>query len=206
MNSDTTARNAKLTIDDIADLRAYERTRAQFRAEVMELKHRRRVHIGTLISLVFENRTTMLFQVQEMARAEKIVSDEALQTELDIYNPLIPDRGSLSATLFIECTTEEQMREWFPKLVGIERSVELVLGDGASAVVIPCVPDADHEAQLTRDEITAAVHYIGFAVGTEHAELLRSGPASLRVTHPAYLESVELTDLTRNELADDVEG
>jgi hypothetical protein len=201
-----TSRNAKLEVGDILDLRAYERVRDAERARIIELKTLRRVHVGTIISLVFENRDTMLFQVHEMARAEKIVSDIALQTELDIYNPLIPADGQLSATLFIECTSNDEMREWLPRLVGIERALELHIGDGPDALVISCVPEAAHEAQLTRAEITSAVHYLFFPVGAEHAEALRRGPARLVVTHPAYLESTDLGTGTRAELAADLAG
>ena len=85
------------------------------------LKQRRRVGVGPHVTLVFENRDTMRFQVQEMARVERIFTDQGIQEELDVYNPLIPEPGQLCATLFLELTTEEQMREWLPKLVGIER-------------------------------------------------------------------------------------
>jgi hypothetical protein len=81
---------AKLTLDDIADLRAYERERDRFRSRVIAVKKRRRVAVGPFITLVFENRDTIRFQIQEMARVEKLLSDSAIQTELDIYNPLIP--------------------------------------------------------------------------------------------------------------------
>ena len=79
----------KLTVDDIADLRAYERERGSFRSRVIEMKRRRRIHVGTVVTLMFENRDTVRLQIQEMARVEKILSDEGIQTELDIYNPLI---------------------------------------------------------------------------------------------------------------------
>src|SRR5687768_18282803 len=118
----------KLTLDDIADLREYEREREAFRAHVIALKKRRRVALGPFLTLLFENRDTIRFQIQEMARAEKILSDEAIQTELDIYNPLIAERGSLAATLFIELTSKDELVEWLPKLVGIERSIELRIG------------------------------------------------------------------------------
>ena len=83
----------KLALDDIADLRAYERERIEFRQEIIALKKRRRIHVGPHLTLLFENRQTIRFQIQEMARAEKILSDEGIQTELDIYNPLIPEPG-----------------------------------------------------------------------------------------------------------------
>jgi hypothetical protein len=149
----------KLTIDDIADLRAYERERAEFRERIIALKKVRRVPIGPILTVTFENRDTMRFQIQEMARAEKILSDEAIQHEVDTYNALIPDPGQLSATLFLELTSKMQLVEWLPKLVGVERAVQLVLPDGT---IVPCVPEEGHDEQLTRPDVTASVHYIRY--------------------------------------------
>ena len=109
-----------LTLDDVLDLRAYERVRGDYRAKVIAMKKNRRVALGPIMTLVFECLDTVRFQVQEMARVEKIISDEAIQTELDIYNRLLPAPGELSATLLIELITEADLREWLPKLVGVE--------------------------------------------------------------------------------------
>ena len=192
---------AQLRLEDIADLRAYERERAAFRAHVIDLKSRRRVHLGTLLSLVFECRDTVRFQIQEMARVERILDDEAIQTELDIYNVLLPADGELSATLFIECTTHDQMREWFPKLVGIEHELELRV---AGVTLARSYPEAGHTAQLTRAEITSAVHYVRFRVGAQHVAAFAAGPVVLASTHPAYQEEVALGPATRAELAIDL--
>jgi len=194
---------AKLTLDDIADLRAYERERDAFRARVIDLKKRRRVAVGPVVSFVFENRDTVRFQVQEMARAERMLTDEAIQTELDTYNPLIPDAGHLSATLFIELTSDDQLRGWLPRLVGIERSIELRLGDGS---VVAATPDPAHAAQLTREEITASVHYVSFALTAAQVEAFAAGPVRLAVNHPNYDESVELAPTTAEELLADLRG
>ena len=91
-----------LTVNDILDLRAYEKVRSELRQEVIDLKRVRRVALGPILSIVFENRTTMLFQVQEMARAERMIRDQDIQAELDVYNELIPDHNELVATLFVE--------------------------------------------------------------------------------------------------------
>src|SRR3954453_12803271 len=109
-----TTSTRKLTLDDITDLRAYERERAEFRADIIELKKRRRVGVGPFVTLVFENRDTVRFQVQEMARAERIADDDAIQAELDVYNPLIPQPGELVATMFIELTSKDELQEWLP--------------------------------------------------------------------------------------------
>ncbi len=196
----------KLTLDDISDLRAYERERAAFRTHVIALKKRRRVHVGPVVTLLFENRDTIRFQVQEMARVEKLISDEAVETELAIYNPLIPDPGTVSATLFVELTSEDELREWLPKLVGIETQVELRLGAGPDADVVRCVVDPDHAKQLTRDEITASVHYVHWQLTPAEIDAFDRGPVQLAVTHPNYQYVTELADETRTELLDDLRG
>jgi hypothetical protein len=196
----------KLRLDDISDLRAYERERAEFRTRVIALKKRRRVHVGPVVTLVFENRDTIRFQIQEMARVEKLISDEAIESELAIYNPLIPDPGSLSATLFVELTSEDELREWLPKLVGIETQVELRLGSGADADVVRCVVDPDHARQLTRDEITASVHYVHWQLTGAEIDAFARGPVQLAVTHPNYQHVTELADPTRTELLGDLAG
>jgi hypothetical protein len=197
----------KLTIDDNADLRAYERERDEFRDRIIALKKVRRVPVGPIITVMFENRETMRFQIQEMARAEKILSDEAIQHEVDTYNALIPDPGQLSATLFLELTSKMQLIEWLPKLVGVERSVELVLGSGDDAVVVPCIPEEAHEEQLTRPDVTASVHYLRFELSPAEVEAFGradAGSVQLRVNHPQYDEATTLSAETVASLLEDL--
>ncbi len=151
-----------LTLADISEQRAYERERDEFRRQVIAVKKLRRVSIGPVITATFENRLTMRFQVQEMARAERMLSDEQIQGELDAYNRLLPAPGELSATLFLELTDDAKLREWLPKLVGIEQAVEFRVGQPGSADVVPSVPEAEHASHLTRETVTSAVHYIRF--------------------------------------------
>lgn len=193
----------KLTLDDISDLRAYEREREAFRSHVIALKKRRRVSVGPVVTLVFECRDTVRFQIQEMARVEKIISDEGIQTELDVYNPLIPEPGSLAATLFVELTTTEALREWLPRLVGIEGHVVLRAADGGS---VRGAVDPDHDRQLTRDEVTAAVHYVHFSLTPAEVASFAAGPVTLAVDHPRYAHQVTLPDATHQELLSDLRG
>lgn len=190
----------KLTVADIADTRAYERERDTFRAHVIELKRKRRVHVGTIITLLFENRDTMRFQVQEMARAERIFTDEGIQEELDVYNPMVPEPGQLCATMFIELTSDEEMREWLPKLVGVEQTVQFRLPDGQ---IVRCAVDPQHASQLTREHVTAAVHYVTFEFTPAQVAAMGEGTL-LEISHPAYLESVELAPSTLAELLGDL--
>ncbi|CAN5730568.1 DUF3501 family protein [soil metagenome] len=196
----------KLTLEDIADLREYERGRIEFRRDVIGLKKKRRIGVGPVVTLLFENAATIRFQIQEMARAEKIFTDEGIQAELDIYNPLIPEPGHLAATLFIELTSDDELREWLPKLVGIERSIVFRLGEGDDAHWVRCTVDADHEKQLTRDEITAAVHYVHFEFTPHQVELFRSLPVALVVDHPDYVHQTPLNRDNVAELGEDLAG
>ena len=196
----------KLTVDDIAEQRAYEREREEFRARIIDLKKVRRVGIGPFVTMVFENRDTIRFQVQEMARAEKILTDDAIQIELDIYNPLIPERGSLAATLFIELTSKDDLVEWLPKLVGIERSAELRIGRPGHEEVVRARPDAEHERQLTRETVTASVHYVLFELTPEQVERFASEPVRLGIAHANYAYATELSETSKQSLLVDLRG
>lgn len=198
-----------LTLDDIADQRAYEREREDFRRVVIATKRLRRVTVGPVITLTFENRMTMRFQVQEMARVERMVSDQQIQQELDTYNRLLPAPGELSATLFLELTSDEELRTWLPRLVGVERSCQLRIGPSANPDIVTSNPEDEHESVLTRDTVTSAVHYVRFRLRPEQVGAFRAGPVRLAVAHPSYpdgLPGTELIDATREELANDLAG
>ena len=198
-----TAPPRKLTIYDILDLRAYERVRDESRAEVIELKKLRRITLGPVLTLMFENRVTMRSQIHEMIRAEKVMRDEQVMEELQAYNPLIPEAVQLSATLFIELVNEDEMREWLPKLVNIESSIVIRLSDGSE---IRSITEEAHAEQLTRDYVTAAVHYVRFELTSEQIEKFALNGAEIASDHPAYRQSVALQPSTVTELLSDLWG
>jgi hypothetical protein len=192
-----------LTLADVLDLRAYERVREDYRAKIIARKRDRRVALGPVMTLVFECFDTVRFQVQEMARAEKIITDEAIQVELDIYNRLLPAPGELSATVFIELTSDEGLREWLPRLVGIERR----LGVSIEGDVVGSLPEAAHEAALTRETVTPAVHYVRFDFSDAQVEAFAdAGEVALVATHPSYEARTELSAGVRRELLGDLRG
>jgi len=195
------ATSRKLQLSDILDLREYERIRDERRVEIIELKRRRRVQLGTVVTLMFENRATMQSQIHEMMRAEKVVRDEQILEELNAYNPLIPEVGQLSATLFIELTTPEQMLEWLPKLVNIESSIAFQLSDGST---IMAIAEESHAEMLTRDNVTAAVHYIRFEFTPQQVELFAAGEVEILCLHPAYVEVSALPKFVVTELLTDL--
>jgi hypothetical protein len=141
-----------------------------------------------------------------MARVERLITDEAIQGELDTYNPLVPEPGQLCATLFLELTSEEELRTWLPRLVGIERSVALRAGAGEQARLLRAQPEAAHAGQLTREEITASVHYVTWHLDADEIALVAAGPVAAVLDHPSYTEEAALSEPTRAELLADLCG
>ena len=199
-----TSASTPLTLGDIADARAYERERSEFRERIIQLKKIRRVSVGPVVTFVFENRDTIRFQIQEMARAEKLYSDEAIQVELDTYNPLIPGPGQLSATMLIELTSRDEMEHWLPRLVGIETAPRIVIGEGADADVVPANVDPAHAAQLTRQATTASVHYVGFSLDPGQVTRFGVEPVKLGIDHPEYRQETPLSEATKRSLLGDL--
>jgi len=189
----------KLTLDDIKDLREYERERDEFRRHIVAMKKRRRVQLGDLLTITFENTDTMRFQIQEMARIERMLTDDQIRGEVDTYNQLVPDANELSGTLFVEIDNKERLYEWLPKLVGIQRAVSIWLQDGSSVASV-----AEDEERLTREETTTTVHYLKFAFTPEQVDAFASGPVRIVVDHPNYDAVVELTEEQRSELVGDL--
>jgi hypothetical protein len=191
----------KLTVDDIVDARAYERERDELRRHVIDLKKHRRIALGPIMTIVFENTVTMRWQVQEMARAERMHTDEQIAREVETYNQLIPDTDELSATLMIELTSEPALREWLPRLVGIQQHIAVVLPDGTR--IVGAVSEED-ELRLTRDDITAAVHFLRFRFAPSDVEMFSSGPVHVVVDHSEYDHDVTLTPEQHAELLSDL--
>lgn len=188
-----------LTLADIKDIAAYERSRDEFRRQVIALKQKRRVGVGDIITLVFENRDTMLFQIQEMMRAERIVHEDRIQHELDTYNALLPGPMELSATLFIEIDNAQELRRRLPTLLGIEEHLALVIG-GESI-------KAKFEEGRSTDEKLSTVHYIRFELTPKQVAQLKdpSVEAYLEFDHPNYRHRQSLPQEIREELAKDPE-
>jgi len=184
---------------DIQNLHEYELERADFRRRVMELKSRRRLPLGPLMTLVFENRETVRFQIQEMLRVERIVQPEKVEHEIETYNALLPGPGEVAATLFIEITEQAQVQKVLDGFVGLEEPGRLVLRVG------PRRFPAQFDPAQSRDDRISAVHYIRFAPGSEGAASLREGEeAALEVALGEYRATQVLPRETVEELLRDL--
>jgi len=188
-----------LAREEIVPLAAYASVRDAFRSAVIAHKRDRRVAVGPSVTLVFEDRETLRFQVQEMLFVERIAEPELVQHELDVYNELMPGTRELSATLFVEITEPGRIRAELDRLVGIDEHVALVLGRGADEQALRARFDAN---QMEEDRISA-VQYIRFALDEPAVTALAGGEryAALRISHPNYAHEAELTPAVRASLA-----
>lgn len=189
-----------IALEDIQNLHEYELARADFRKRVIELKKRRRVGLGPLLTLVFENRETVRFQIQEMLRIERIVRPDKVQEEIDVYNPLLPGAGEVAATLFIEVTEEAKVQPTLDGFIGLDESGNLLLRVGAAQV------PARFAGGQGREDRISAVHYVRFPLGERGRSALGAGePARLEVDHAGYRASAVLPPETVAELRRDLE-
>jgi hypothetical protein len=189
-----------LTRSDLRDHRQYELVREAERARIIQLKAARRVHVGNLVTFVFENRDTLLFQVQEMVRVERIDRPDAVQAELDTYNALMPAGADLSATCFLEITDQTGIEAVLRQFVGLDQAgaVKLRLGGGR-------VISAWFEPGRSEAERISAVHYVRFRFTPADIAWWRSGEgeALLEIDLPQYAHMTRLTPAQRTALGGD---
>lgn len=188
----------KLESSDLWRLSDYERVREDFRRRVIDLKKTRRIQVGPLLSFVFENRDTVLFQIQEMLRAENVTEPERVQEELDIYNTMLPEDGQLSATLFIEVTEADRLPEEMARLQGLDRAAFLELAGER----IPAV----FEEGRAKEEALSTVQYVRFSLTARQAEVLRAGTEAVAIVaeHPNYQGRSVLSEAARQALSEDL--
>jgi len=193
---------AQITRDSLMTLEGYARARPQFRARVMAHKQHRTVALGEHVTLIFEDELTIRYQIQEMLRAERIFEEDGIQSELDAYNPLVPDGSNWKATMLIEYPDETERREMLTRLIGIEDRVWVQVAGHARAHAI-----ADEDMERENEAKTSAVHFLRFEIDPPAARALKAGAAlSIGVDHPRYSVAMGAGPETRASLADDLAG
>lgn len=173
--------------ESLLTLEAYARARPAMRAEVIEHKKRRSVRLGNHVTLLFEDETTLRYQVQEMLRIEKIFEEEGIQAELDVYNALAPDGSNFKATMLIEYADEVERRAALAKLIGIEDRLFIQVEGQQRVHAI-----ADEDLERENDEKTSAVHFVRFELSPSMKEALQGGAQMMiGCDHPNYPAHVE---------------
>ena len=177
----------KIKIKDLLDLTAYEKQRSEIRTRIMEIKKNRRIHVGPMMMYLFETYDTMLYQVQEMTRAERIVEEEGILGEINAYNELIPDKNQLSATLMIEIDDISERKRFLGKVVDLpDHTYMQIAGEQIK-------PQFDSR-QGSEDKLSS-VQYVKFNFSPEQAEMFKDDKAAIKLgfDHSEYSHEYQLT-------------
>ncbi len=188
-----------ITLSDILNIAEYEKQRPEYRKRMIEAKKNRRISVGPFMTFVFENRDTVLFQIQEMVRTERMVYDKDIQHEIDTYSQLLPSHDELSATLLIEITEKEQIKPTLDSLVGLTKdSIYLMIGDKEI--------DTIFDEEQSEEGRISAVQYVRWKLSTEDIERLRAGDSEvgILIRHPNYHHFTRLTNDQRAAIAKDL--
>ncbi|MES2298591.1 MAG: DUF3501 family protein [Pseudomonadota bacterium] len=175
--------------ESLLTLEAYAKARPAMRAEVIAHKKRRTVALGNHVSLLFEDETTLRYQVQEMLRIEKIFEEEGIQAEIDVYNALVPDGSNFKATMLIEYKNEAERRLALAKLIGIEDRVFIEIEGQARVYAI-----ADEDMERENAEKTSAVHFLRFELSAPMKSALQGGAQMMvgcdHSNYPAHVDEL----------------
>jgi hypothetical protein len=191
----------KIELKDVLNFFEYEKVRDEMRRRVIELKRVRRVPVGRHLSFVFENRETMLFQVQEMCRAERITDDAKVQEEIDVYNELVPEPGELAATMLIEIEDKDQIKPVLDRFMGIDTGQYVWIQVGKE-YAIPGEFEAGH-SDAEKGKLSA-VHFVHFRFPPEAIRAFREAEVHLVVDHPAERARARLSEETKAALLEDL--
>ena len=185
---------------EILNLVEYEKVRDARRRRIVELKKARRVSVGRYLTFVFENRDTVWFQIQEMVRAERIVADAKIAEEVEVYNGLLPQPGTLSATLMLEIEQAAEIKPVLDKLLGIDTRGYVKMTVGSRLIV------GNFEAGHSDEERgkLSAVHFVRFALPPEARERFVTSEVALVVEHPNERARTVLSDETKRSLLGDL--
>lgn len=190
-----------LTRDDLLPLEEFAaRRRELFAAHRRYLDRCRRVRVGPRLSLVFENRQTLWFRVQEVLRIARLAEPERVQQQLDLHNRLLPRSGRLMAALVLavdEARWPEQMAAW-----------RELRGDQVTLHLGPKRYPANLLTSRPEDRAVGASHWVQFVLGADARRWLADAgePAAFAVEVPGYQhDSGPVCDEVRQSLVEDLQ-
>ena len=191
---------AALTHSDLMTLEAYSKYLKENKPKLIAHRRARTVHLGEHLTLQFEDRETIQYQIQEMLRVEKIFEEEGIQSELDAYNPLIPDGSNWKATMLIEYADINERRRELARLIDVEDRM-FVEVEGQPRVYAIADEDLDRET----DEKTSAVHFLRFEfTAPMRAALLAGAGVKLGCDHTNYPQHIEIAPEQLASLVKDI--
>jgi hypothetical protein len=194
------SQQTQITREDLMSLEQYAEKRPEFRQQVLAHKKHRQVMLGPNATLYFEDRLTLLYQIQEMLRIEKVFEAAGIDEELEAYNPMVPSGRNFKATFMIEYTDPEVRAAQLEKLVGIEDLVWMQVAGLEKVWAI-----ADEDLDRSTDTKTSAVHFMRFEMSDAMAESLKNGAEwAIGVQHPVSTYELTVDGATRESLLKDL--
>lgn len=191
----------QITRSDLMSLEQYAEKRAELRSKVLKHKKYRQVSLGPNATLYFEDRLTLIYQIQEMLRIEKIFEAPGIEEELAAYNPMLPDGHNFKATFMIEYADAEVRAKQLAKMVGIEEKVWMQVGTFDKVWAM-----ADEDLERTTDTKTSAVHFMRFEITDNMAIAIKNAADwFMGVQHPVYNHHTKIGDEIRANLINDLD-
>lgn len=192
----------QLTRDDLLPLETYARERNDFRQKVMAHKKNRQVQLGDHTRLLFEDRLTIHYQIQEMLRAEKIFEADGIADELAAYNPLIPDGDNWKATFLVEYPDVEERKVALAQLVNVEDRVWTQIEGCEKTWAI-----ADEDMERSTADKTSSVHFLRFQLTPPMVAAVKGGAAiGFGIDHPNLQVAIAaVNEPCRASLASDLQ-
>jgi hypothetical protein len=185
---------------DLMSLEQYAEQRPAFRQQVLAHKKHRQVALGPNATLYFEDRLTLLYQIQEMLRIEKVFEADGINDELEAYNPMVPDGCNFKATFMIEYADAVVRAAQLEKMIRIEDLVWMQVGNRDRIWSI-----ADEDLDRSNDTKTSAVHFLRFELGETLAAELKAGAKwRIGVQHAIYTYDLAIEGATRESLLNDL--
>lgn len=184
--------------EDLLSNAAFIAVRPQRERLVVAAAALRRVPVGPNLTLLFENRETVLWQIQEMCRVENIHEPAAVQHEVDTYTALLPGPSELSATLLVEFPEADERDRMLRALLGLHEHLFLQAGGERTL--------ARFDDEQFNDTRISSVQFVRFRLSpAQRAALFDLHQAvQIEVDHPAYQAAIDLSGPTRGALASDL--
>ena len=184
---------------DLLTLEEYADKRSSIRQETIQVKKLREVHLGSHIRMIFENKQTVQYQIQEMLRIEKIFESSEIQDELDVYNALVPNGSNLKATMMIEYPDVAERVVALSRLIGVEKSIYFQV-EGHEKVFPICNEDLERETDVK----TSAVHFMRFEFDQNMiADFVSGSNVKVGSTHSNYDSETLLDSKSQEALSED---
>ena len=186
---------------DLMSLEQYAEQRPAFRQQVLAHKKHRQIALGPNATLYFEDRLTLMYQIQEMLRIEKVFEADGINDELEAYNPMVPDGCNFKATFMIEYADAVVRAAQLEKMIRIEDLVWMQVGDHDRIWSI-----ADEDLERSNETKTSAVHFLRFELGETLAAKLKAGADwRIGVQHAIYTYDLAIEGATRESLLNDLD-